>query len=139
MIPLFSRFFYAADSPTIKKVAVKSFFSGDLGLDPGHIQNIPSLLIQLVLEAINSLGSNVKVKKAAKQHGRYNLLQELELFVENLVQQTGSFKIFEHSKNFRIQVTISVWEGASRGGRCLSALSSQCTCKFLNMTQVGPM
>jgi len=97
LIPLFSRFFYAADSPTIKKVAVKSFFSGDLGLDPGHIQNIPSLLIQLVLEAINSLGSNVKVKKAAKQHGHYNLLQELELFVENLVQRTGSFEVFEHS------------------------------------------
>lgn len=127
LIPLFSRFFYAADSPTIKKVAVKSFFSGDLGLDPGNIQNIPSSLIQLVLEAINSLGSNVKVKKPAKQHGHYNLLQELELFVENLVQQTGSFEIFEHSKNFKFQVTISVLEGASRGGRCLSALPSKCT------------
>jgi len=79
------------------------------------------------------------VKKAAKQHGHYNLLQELELFVENLVQQTGSFEMFEHSKNFRFQVTIYVLERASRSGRCLSALSSQCTCKFLNMTQVGPM
>jgi len=62
----------------LKKIPVKSFFSGDLVLDPGHIQNIPSSLIQVVLEAITSLGSNVKVKKAAKQHGRYNLLQELE-------------------------------------------------------------
>ena len=53
--------------------------------------------LTVVLEAINSLGSNVKVKKAAKQHGRYNLLQELELFVENLVQRTGSFEVFEHS------------------------------------------